>query len=207
MGGNNGKQRKLTVKEQSFVNQYIIYLGNGVQAYLNSDYAIKDYNQAHVAAYKLLQKDYIQAAIAQKQKKALKKIDVSIERVLQELARLAFADINQFIDPKDGTVPNPVTLPADVRAAVADIQVITSYGKGGKKIVKHKIRAHDKSKALDMLMRYTGGYEQDNRQRQIDMEGMIKTLLDVVKSLPGPDQQRIMAGIEGKIGLIADKGD
>uniref|UniRef100_A0A6M3KHW5 Putative terminase n=1 Tax=viral metagenome TaxID=1070528 RepID=A0A6M3KHW5_9ZZZZ len=201
------KNGKLTLKQQSFVKQYVIFGGNGTKAYQESEYANCIDTSAASEACKLLKKPIIIEAVAREQKKAMKKVDSSLERTLQEIVRVAYSDLTPFIDSHDGSVKDLSTLPADVRAAIQGIQVITAYAKGGDKIIKHKITRDDKNRALDMLMRYHGAYEADNRQKQIDIEGVVKTILDVIKSLPGPDATRIMAGIEGKIGLITEKAD
>ena len=201
------KNGKLTLKQQSFIDQYLIWSGNGVQAYIHSEYANMGYFAAGVEAQKLLKKPLIQLAIAEKRKKALKSFIWDYNEILKEDIAIATVDPTLAIELRQGSLIPPNELPEQVRKAIAGVEVIESYAKGGDKIIKYKYRFWDKGNAIDRFTKRVGGYEADNRQKQIDIEGVVKTILDVIKSLPGPDATRIMAGIEGKIGLITEKAD
>ena len=201
------KTKGLTLKQLSFVDQYLKYSGNGTRAYIESDYASKDPKAAQVEASKLLSKPIIEAEIARRREKALKKFTWDYNEILKEDIAIATVDPTLAIQLRQGSLIPPNELPEQVRKAIAGIDVIESYAKGGDKIIKYKYRFWDKGQAIDRFTKRVGGYEADNRQKQLDIEGVVKTLLDVVNSLPGPDATRIMGQIEGKIGLIADKGD
>ena len=205
--GGNKTNKKLTIKQQSFVDQYLIWSGNGVQAYIHSEYSTKDYGAAQTEAYKLLLKPEIQAEIARRRQKSLKKFTWDYNEILKEDIAIATVDPTLALELRQGCLIPPNELPEKVRKAISGVDVIESYAKGGDKIIKYKYRFWDKGNAIDRFTKRTGGYEADNRQKQIDIEGVVKTILDVIKSLPGPDATRIMAGIEGKIGLITEKAD
>jgi hypothetical protein len=63
---------------------------------------------------------------------------------------------------ENGELLAPHQMPVNVRAAIAGIDTIELPGGVGN--VK-KVKLVDKSRALDMLMKHTGGYEKDNSQK------------------------------------------
>jgi len=146
-----GKARKLSPRERSFVKQYVIY-GNATQAYVTSKYPDVTRESAGVLACRLLKKVKIQDAITIEQKESFKRVDISLDRINKELALIAYSNLSQWINPEDGTlICRPDELPEDVSRAISDLIVITSHGKGGVKLIKHKIKAWDKFKALQEL--------------------------------------------------------
>lgn len=79
------------------------------------------------------------------------RLGITPERVLQEYARIAFADLRRIADwgPK-GLVPkDPDTLSDEDAAAISEI---VSGGAGG----KYRIKLYDKKSALDAIARHLG---------------------------------------------------
>lgn len=75
---------ELNDRQQRFVAEYLVDL-NGTQAAIRAGYAE---GSADVHANRLLGNDRIKQAIAEKQKKLAIKSDITIERVLKELATI-----------------------------------------------------------------------------------------------------------------------
>ena len=91
---------------------------------------------------------------------ALRKNAISIDRVLQELGLIAFADPRSLFDT-DGK-PLPVQhIPQSARRALASYALLPNGGV--------KVRFFDKLQALDRLMRFHGLFERDNAQRMHSM--------------------------------------
>ena len=194
------KKRPLTLKQLSFIDQYMIWSGNGVQAYLHSDYANPGYHGAGVEAHKLLKNPKIQAEISKRKEKALKEFTWDYNEILKEDIAIATVDPTLAIELRQGSLLSPNELPEKVRKAISGVDVIEAYAKGGDKIIKYKYRFWDKGNAIDRFTKRTGGYEQDNKQKAIDLEGIAKTVFDIVRSLPAEEAARIMAAISTKVG-------
>lgn len=98
--------------------------------------------------------------------------DVTTERTVLELARLAYLDPRRLFRP-DGTRIPIHELDDDVAAALSgfDHDEVT-HGRGKSRTVigrSTKYRFADKGGALDKLAKIQGAYEQDNRQKRPDL--------------------------------------
>lgn len=149
---------KLTPKQMRFVDEYLVDF-NATQAAIRAGYSPKT---AAAAAARLLRNVNIQAEIARRQKDLQRRTEVTQDRVVKELARVAFADATDYAcvetltyENEDGTV-SPVqivspkdtdTLSDDQRAAIAGIK----HGANG-----IEVKLHDKIKALELLGRHIG---------------------------------------------------
>ena len=149
---------KLTPKQIRFVDEYLVDF-NATQAAIRAGYSPKT---AAAAAARLLRNVNIQAEIARRQKDLQRRTEVTQERVVKELARIAFANIADYIHVEtqtrtkdDGTEVTYQTvmfnetqeLSADQRAALAVVkQSVNGF----------ELKLHDKIKALELLGRHIG---------------------------------------------------
>lgn len=141
----------LTPKQQRFVEEYLVDF-NATKAALRAGYAKKS---AHSIGHENLSKPEIAEAIAKRQGKLSEKAGVTVERVLQEMAKLAFGDTTGVFD-ESGALKLPSEWTPEQAAAIASVEFTTkSLGEGE---VKHvaKIKQWDKAKALEMLARHLG---------------------------------------------------
>lgn len=148
---------KLTPKQVRFVDEYLVDF-NATQAAIRAGYSPKT---AAAAAARLLRNVNIQAEIARRQKDLQRRTEVTQERVVMELARVAFADATDYVGVETriinrGEVKVPIELAVhketaelstDQRAAIASIK----QGANGV-----EIKLHDKIKALELLGRHIG---------------------------------------------------
>jgi phage terminase small subunit len=144
----------LNDKQKRFAIEYLKDL-NATQAAIRAGYSPK---AARAQGSYLLTHPDISPLIQQKGRAVFEKLDISVERVLNEIARLAFLDPRKFYDEK-GNLKGITDLDDDTAAALAGMEVEEAYehfGKGQAKptgILK-KIKFADKSKNLEMLGRY-----------------------------------------------------
>lgn len=110
----------------------------------------------HEKASALANRAKVAARIAELREKASRAADLSAEKLLREVARIAFADPRGLVNEKGG-VKGLHELDDNLAAAVSSIEV-DEYGK-----VKYKLWV--KNQALDMLMKHLGLYEKDNGQK------------------------------------------
>lgn len=149
---------KLTPKQMRFVDEWLIDF-NGKQAAIRAGYSAKT---AEATAARLLRNVKVQAEISRRQKDLQRRTEISQDRVVKELARIAFADASDYAcietymyENKEGTLsPIQVVSPKDTgvlsddqRAAIAGIK----QGANG-----IEIKLHDKIKALELLGRHIG---------------------------------------------------
>ena len=93
---------KLTEKQKRFVDEYLIDL-NATQAYKRAGYSVKSDNAAGVEGLKLLRNPKIQIHIHERQLELQKRTEITQDKVLNELAKIAFssgADFAQVVDRK-----------------------------------------------------------------------------------------------------------
>ena len=96
------KKEKLTAKQRLFIEEYQKDW-NGTQAIIRAGYSPK---RAGEKAYALLQIPKIKDAVDRKIEVSLQKIGVHRERVLRELATVAFSDVTKAFR-EDGTLNPP----------------------------------------------------------------------------------------------------
>ena len=136
----------MTDKQARFCEEYMIDL-NATQAAIRAGYSPKTANEQ---AARLLANVSIQNRIAQLQAEQSRRTGVSADRVVRELARIAFANASDLIDPETATVKLDAS--RDDFAAVQSIKV-KSFGEDG---LEHEVKLADKLKALDLLGRHLG---------------------------------------------------
>lgn len=141
----------LTAKQEQFCNEYLIDL-NGTQAAIRAGYAKK---YADIQAVQLLKNTKVSAYIKELQQKRQKRTDITADRVIKELAKIAFINADNFYND-DGTLKLLSELDSDTRGALRSYSIKTiNLGDGlTEEVPVHS--AHDKLKALEMLAKHLG---------------------------------------------------
>ena len=138
--------------QAAFVDEYLIDF-NATQAAIRAGYAPKS---AGEQGCRLLKKRKIADAVARAIAERSRRTGITADRVLRELARVAFVNPSDVIDFDTGTVK--ASAGADDLAAVASCKVKTmSMGDEGD-MVEREIKLNDKIKALDLLGKHLGMY-------------------------------------------------
>jgi phage terminase small subunit len=142
-------------KQQRFVDEYLVDL-NATKAAIRAGYSEKTAGQQ---AFDLLKKPEIQDAIEVAQKSRQQRTHITQDRVLQELARIAFFDPRKLLD-ESGNPRSLTDLDDDTAAAVAGLDLLEEYrGSGDERefvgYVK-KFKIADKNTALTNAMRHLG---------------------------------------------------
>lgn len=149
----------LTDRQARFVDEYIVDL-NAKQAAIRSGYSKKT---AEVQGSRLLSNAKVADAIAKRQKERGERTQLTADRVIKELGRIALGDIRSLFDER-GNLRRPSELSADEAAMLSSVEVVTrSIGDGQIEYV-HKLKAWDKVSALDKLMRHLGEYAADKHE-------------------------------------------
>ena len=139
----------LTEKQRRFVDEYLIDL-NATQAAIRAGYSVKT---AREQASQNLTKLNIQQAISEKMAERSKRTGVNQDRIVMELAKIAFVNAADVIDSDDATIKAGAT--ADDTAAIQSVKVKVIPTKEGEG-VEREIRLNDKLKALELLGKHLG---------------------------------------------------
>lgn len=140
---------KLTEKQQRFVDEYLIDL-NATQAAIRAGYSVKT---AKEQGSQNLTKLNVQQAISEKMAERSKRTGVNQDRIVLELAKIAFVNAADVIDSDDATIKAGAT--ADDTAAIQSVKVKVIPTKEGEG-VEREIRLNDKLKALELLGKHLG---------------------------------------------------
>lgn len=142
-------EKKLTPKQQRFVEEYLIDL-NATQAAVRAGYSEK-------TAYSIGEENLKKPVIAKEIERALnersKRTEITADMVLAELARIGFSNMAHYAkwNPDGVTLTDSDNLTDDAARCVAEVsQTVTAEGG----TVKFKL--HDKVSALEKLGRHLG---------------------------------------------------
>lgn len=146
-------QVPLTDKQERFCNEYLSDF-NATQAAIRAGFSKKT---ATEQGYQLLMKPAVQEYLQSMKEKIASKFDVTHERVLQEIVRVAFQDARKFYN-EDGSLIPIHLLDDDAAAALAGMEIeelsVDKMVVGALK----KIKRWDKMKALEMLAKHKNIY-------------------------------------------------
>ncbi|HEV2263549.1 MAG TPA: terminase small subunit [Stellaceae bacterium] len=144
-------KRRLSPRQQKFVEQYLI-TGVASQAAIRAGYSPAS---AWSAGSRLRRNPKIAKAIRVGRANEARRAQIAHERVLLELARVAFSDIGEVLDWTGGddvTLRPKAKISPHHRAAIAEI-VPRRMGKGP------RIKFHNKARALEALARHLGIFD------------------------------------------------
>lgn len=139
----------MTKKQKRFCEEYLIDL-NATQAAIRAGYSP---DTAKSIGCENLTKPDIRAHIDRAMAERSRRTGVNADRVIQELAKIAFVNATDVIDPKTATVKENA-LPEDT-AAIQSVKVKT-FGEDG---LEREIKMADKLRALEMLGRHLGMFK------------------------------------------------
>ena len=144
----------LTDKQEAFCNEYLIDF-NATRAAIVAGYSQKT---ARYTASENLTKPNIQGRLKELYKEREKRTQITQDRVLEELAYIAFFDIRNLFN-ENGTLKNITDLDEETARALAAVDVDEhKIGKGDDAVLAYfkRIKALDKKAALELLGKHLG---------------------------------------------------
>lgn len=180
----HGKEASgLTHKQRLFADEYLADAAfNATAAYKRAGYSAKSDNVAGVEAHKLLKNPKIAAYIEQRMDERAKRTEITQDRVLKEVARLAFLDIRKAFD-EHGNLKPIHEIDDDTAAALAGLDIFEEFeGRGEDRTfigLTKKMKLNDKTGALTLLMRHLGMLN-DKVKLQGDPENPVHVTTKVV---------------------------
>lgn len=190
-------KKQLTAKQKKFVDEYLIDL-NATRAYRTAYPNIKKDSTASVCASQLLRNTKVLEYLQKKQEEIQKRTEITQDRVLKELAAVAFSKASDYAcvverrltklvdgvavdvldingDPvvyRDVELELTQNLTEDQKRAIA----VMKKGRDG-----YEIKTYDKIKALELIGKHIGMFDGKN---QNEAEAM-KKLDNVLEKIGG----------------------
>lgn len=140
---------KLTAKQQRFVEEYLIDL-NATQAAIRAGYSAKN---ADKIGSELLGKTRVSEEISITMAKRSKRTGINQDRVVLELAKIAFVKITDVIN--DSAEIKPDAKEDDI-ACIESIKVKLIPTKSGDMGIEREVKLSSKMKALELLGKHLG---------------------------------------------------
>lgn len=148
---------KLTPKQARFVDEYLVDL-NATQAATRAGYSAKT---AQPASSRLLSNVMVKQEIEKRQAKLSEKAMVTAERVVMELAKIGFANMQDYMraGPQGDPYLDFSALTRDQAAALSEVTVEDfkdGRGEDARDVRRVKFKLHDKRAALVDLGKHLG---------------------------------------------------
>ena len=139
----------LNPKQQRFCEEYLIDL-NATQAAIRAGYSVKTANEQGA---RLLVNVSVSREIERLQAVQSRRTGITADRVIRELAKIAFVDPDRVINADDGTIKADAT--DEDKAAIQGVKVKRSSSVNGDSF-ENEVRLYDKTKALELLGKHLG---------------------------------------------------
>jgi len=192
--------KTLTAKQLNFCHEYLID-SNATQAALRAGYSEKT---AFQIGYENLTKLEIQEYLQKKRSKIAEKLEISTEKVLLEMARIAFYRVPDLFKD-DGSIKDIKDIDENISAAIHGIKMghVIIKNPSGEDEVKTYIKSvkfQPKDRALENLAKHLGLFEKDNKQKgeadQAAREQFMADLFGAIsvangRGLPEPRQKMV----------------
>ena len=165
----------MTEKQKIFADEYLIEL-NATRAYKVAYQSVKKDETAAQDGSRMLRNVKVAAYIQERMEERQKRTEITQDRVLQELAAIAFAKATDYAEIKNECVRIRDTAELDEQQirALAGIE----EGKFG-----IKVKLNDKEKALELLGRHLGMFK--DKVEVSGLEDEKKKLGDILEQLRG----------------------
>lgn len=136
-------------KQKRFAEEYLMDL-NATQAAMRAGYSEKT---AYSQGSRLLKHPQVKAYVEEKQKVMQEHLEIRRERVVEEMAKIAFGDIRDLLEWSDeGVSLLPSSrLSDDTAASIAEVKEMASGV---------TVKQYDKLRALDLMAKMLGLYEE-----------------------------------------------
>lgn len=181
----------MTDAQKRFCDEYLIDL-NATRAYKVAYPNCKKDETASAAGSRMLGNVKVQEYISKKQKEIEKRTEVTQDRVIKELAKIAFLDIrNLYTD--NGQLKNVADLDNDTAGAISALETLEEYDGYGDDREKigdvQKVKLLDKTKALELLGRHLGIFNDKLDVNVKEKEEKKNAISDILNQMQNVDDE------------------
>jgi phage terminase small subunit len=177
----------MTDAQKRFCDEYLIDL-NATRAYKVAYSRCKKDETANVNGSKLLRNTKVQEYISEKMKEREKRTEITQDMVIKELAKIAFLDIRKLYT-ENGQLKNIADMDSETAGAISSLETLEEYegyGDDREKIGDtQKVKLLDKTKALELLGRHLGIFNDKmdvNVQEKEEKKNAISDILNQMQS-------------------------
>lgn len=154
-------------RRKRFVEAYLANGGNASKAAVAAGFSEKT---AGAAGSRLLKHVEVLTTIQQRRAVVIEKMELTTERTLREIARVAYFDPRKLFHA-NGAPKSLMELDDDTAAAIAGLDVLEEFdGTGQDRVLIGHIKKYkiaDKNSALEKAMKHLGEYEKDHKQQNL----------------------------------------
>lgn len=179
----------MTDAQKRFCDEYLIDL-NATRAYKVAYPKCKKDETANAASSRMLRNVKVQEYISEKQKEIEKRTEVTQDMVIKELAKIAFLDIRKLYT-ENGQLKNVADIDSDTAGAISSLETLEEYegyGDDREKIGDtQKVKLLDKTKALELLGRHLGIFNDKMDVNVKEKEEKKNAISDILNQMQSAD--------------------
>lgn len=142
----------MTEKQKIFADEYLIGL-NATRAYKAAYPSVKNDETAAAAAARMLRNVKVQKYISDRMEERQKRTEVTQDRVVEELAAIAFSKVTDYVEIRSNGAIGVVIIKPTSELSDVQIRAIAGIKEGANGI---ELKLNDKEKALELLGRHLG---------------------------------------------------
>ena len=178
--------RKLTARQQRFVEEYLVDL-NATQAAIRAGYSEK---AARFTGSENLTKPNIAEAIQKHLKKRSRRTEVTADKVIAEYALVAFADMADYIDfnSAGNVVLDWSQMPEGATKVISEItqeEFVDGKGEDARPVRRTKFKLHSKMSALNDLAKHLGMFIERHEHTEVRPDERRKRIAKLRAKLAG----------------------
>jgi phage terminase small subunit len=177
----------LTPNQCRFVEEYLKDL-NATQAAIRAGYSKRG---ASVTGSKLLVNPKVADAVQAAKVRRSRRVEVTADSVIRELARIAFSDMREFAEWGPTGVKLRDSAALDEHDARSVAEVSEAPGKFGSTL---KFKLHSKTAALDLLAKHTGVVGGDLGADPADVARRVRDALRAIDAASGTPTEPAASG-------------
>lgn len=155
----------MTEKQKIFADEYLIDL-NATRAYRVAYPSVKKEQTAAQAGSRMLRNVKVAAYISERMEERQKRTEITQDRVVQELAAIAFARATDYVEIRSNGTNSVVVIKPTMELSEEQVRAIAGIKEGANGI---EIKLNDKEKALELLGRHLGMWND-----KINVEGQVE---------------------------------
>lgn len=181
----------MTNAQKRFCDEYLIDL-NATRAYKVAYSNCKKDDSARKAGSRLLTNVDIKNYISEKMKEREQRTEITQDRVIKELAKIAFLDIRKLYTD-NGQLKNVADLDSDTAGAISSLETLEEYDGYGDDREKigdtQKVKLLDKTKALELLGRHLGIFNDKLDLNVKEKEEKKNAISDILNQMQSVDDE------------------
>ena len=155
----------MTEKQKIFADEYLIDL-NATRAYRVAYPSVKKDETARANGSRMLTNANVARYIAERMEERQKRTEITQDRVVQELAAIAFARATDYVEIRSNGTNSVVVIKPTMELSEEQVRAIAGIKEGANGI---EIKLNDKEKALELLGRHLGMWND-----KINVEGQVE---------------------------------